>query len=176
MWLYMSWQFLSFARHPHSKYAWPWPSYLERAEDEFEFANRKAHAISGIVNSNVYSITNEVSMYSILIFDLEKNMSRTLRIWIKIGDRTYFVDVHMYAKMNASRSSRLFAVHFLMDIRTCVRTFLCYDCTAQLRLRGVKGYIIELISWLSHYLQLSYSKRHTHVTCNWCKANTCLVP
>ena len=39
-------------------------------------------------------------------------MSRTLKIWMQFGWRTFFVNVHMHATIGASRSSRLFVVHY----------------------------------------------------------------
>ena len=51
------------------------------------------------------------SMYSIRIFDLEMR-SRTLEIWVEMSVPPFFFNMHMCAKISASRLSHLFPVTF----------------------------------------------------------------
>ena len=53
-----------------------------------------------------------------------KMRSRTLTIWMKINVRIYFFDLHKWAKIGASRPSRLFPVTF-RDGCTYIHMYTC---------------------------------------------------
>ena len=57
-------------------------------------------------------------------------------IGMKIGRRTYFVNVHMCSKIGASRCGRLFPVHFVTGVHAYAHTDIHtarWHCTVQLR-------------------------------------------
>ena len=107
---------------------------LQWAKVKYICANRKANATSYLLTVALF--TRSVSVCEIIAYwfpnvIVSNHLSlkwRSMKQTMKIDEWTHFTNMHLSAKISASRSSRLFPVNFVINGRTYTRQWFSNVC------------------------------------------------